>query len=230
MLATMIGFSLFELLQMRLEGWRYFLQFWNFLDIAMFFIFFTRYYKSQKNDFVPHDCSVEAVCPNATNITIGNSTESQCTTVEDLAELDHCNRHLREEIYLSIALMTFVSFKIMFFLRVFEDMGKLVMLLGKCLFDMQPFLLFFFMLLAFFTVFFRILRVEFDAKDYPGLPSSAIIVLQSYRNSIGDIAPPEFEDFQSNDGVILTLIWFIWFMNQFFILIIMLNFLIAVIS
>ena len=57
-----------------------------------------------------------------------------------------------------------------------------------------------------------------------------IIILQSYRNSIGDIAPPEFEAFQSSDNTILYLIWFIWFMNQFFILIIMLNFLIAVIS
>ena len=63
------------------------------------------------------------------------------------------------------------------------------------------------------------------------------IVIQTYRNSIGDISTPSYNNWIENDVItetqlyyLMSLIWFFWIMNQMITLIILLNFLIAVIS
>ena len=62
--------------------------------------------------------------------------------------------------------------------------------------------------------------------------------MQTYRNSVGDISAPKYEfwietEFDGNyfaPNLMITLIWLIWLSNQFLVLIILLNFLIAIIS
>jgi len=62
------------------------------------------------------------------------------------------------------------------------------------------------------------------------------LLLQSFENSIGNIQAPNYPEFKGKDlnsflkGVQIFLIWFVWFANQYIILVIMLNFLISVIS
>ena len=63
------------------------------------------------------------------------------------------------------------------------------------------------------------------------------MTIQTYRNGIGDISAPDYSYWDNGVNekdnkfyIMLAYIWMIWLGNQFFILIIMLNFLIAVIS
>ena len=78
--------------------------------------------------------------------------------------------------------------------------------------------------------------------SFPDLAPLLRYILQTYGNSIGNIVPPVYTSWSAsmNDKasttvqvqkhIIIGLIWFVWLFNQFLNLIIMLNFLIAVIS
>ena len=92
---------------------------------------------------------------------------------------------------------------------------------------------------VFFHFAFVILSVEFDNPDepvYPGMNSAVIVFMGSYRTSIGDIQEPAYDKWIEGDhgpverGFIVAAIWIIWLMTSFINLIILLNFLIAVIS
>ena len=75
--------------------------------------------------------------------------------------------------------------------------------------------------------------------DYPNVETTIKFVIQVFRNSVGDINAPEY-DYWSNkvavketESIAYGMIgwgWFLWFSNIFFMLIILLNFLIAIIS
>ena len=62
---------------------------------------------------------------------------------------------------------------------------------------------FFISWIIFFMIVYRIAEVEFDNGDYPLLDGNLVLLLQTYRNSIGDIAPPLYsrweEYMQSED-------------------------------
>ena len=90
-------------------------------------------------------------------------------------------------------------------------------------------------------IYYRIAGVEFDDGDYSMLNSNLVLFFQTYRNSIGDIAPPTYPRwvtaFESGDSeeyykglVMIAIIWFVWVAHQFVILILLLNFLIAIVS
>ena len=100
-----------------------------------------------------------------------------------------------------------------------------------------------------FSVTFQNLQINFSDDDYPSLGAIFKILLQAYRNSTGDISAPGYavwipksdKDYLlmgiTNSTVenikrrtIICLIWIMWLYNQFLNLIILLNFLIAVIS
>ena len=85
-----------------------------------------------------------------------------------------------------------------------------------------------------FTILYYHTAIEFDDEDYTGLSRFLIIFIQVFRNSIGDIAVPQTKHFcQADDQcnyLSLVVMWILFFMNEFMVLIILLNFLIAVIS
>ena len=77
--------------------------------------------------------------------------------------------------------------------------------------------------------------------DYgtPGNDISAdqYLMVQTFQNSIGNINTPNYLKFKGSSrlsdsykSIQLGMIWIVWFLNQYVILVIMLNFLIAVIS
>ena len=87
--------------------------------------------------------------------------------------------------------------KIMFFLRVFEQFGLLVDLVAQALSDAIPFTCFLIMWLVLFTLLFRILGYEVDDGDYSSLGEASRYAVQTYRNSVGDIAPPAYTFWES---------------------------------
>lgn len=110
---------------------------------------------------------------------------------------------------------------------------------------MKIFALFFYGWILMFSLLFQILGMQVppnddNESDYKNVNVFMVYFLQTYRNSIGDIAAPDYSfwtargtqstgDWYSSRFMIF-LIWFFWFANQFFVLIILLNFLIAIIS
>ena len=100
---------------------------------------------------------------------------------------------------------------------------------------MWYFQIFFFLLIALFTVLQRILKMDFGGL--PDVPSGSALFIESFENSIGNINNPNYlkltvgkdlSQFMAN--IQLFTIWTVWFLNQYVILVVMLNFLISVIS
>jgi len=142
----------------------------------------------------------------------------------------------------------------MFFVRIFKHLGFMVRMVGTTIIDIIPFLIFICMFILYFALISRLTEVDWDPKrkTYPDLKEPIIHVLQNYRNSIGDISVPTYaswiakfntgvykNEVNSKDGyktaepqmsIIVMLVWGFWFLNQFISLIILLNFLVAVIS
>lgn len=91
-----------------------------------------------------------------------------------------------------------------------------------------------------------VIGCKFDEEDYPSLTLRTRTLIQVYRNSIGDIAAPQYdlwfnpekytkeENYGYYEGrlgkMMVGLIWTIWFLNQFFCMVMLMNFLIAIIS
>lgn len=132
-----------------------------------------------------------------------------------------------------------LAFKIMFFLRIWSNLGKLVQLIIRVLQDAVDFTFFFFGWIYVFVLLNKILGAEFSDGDYPEFNEFFVMIIQTYRNSIGDIAPPTYDlwteentlkDYPNTSTFMILVIWVAWFMNQYFNLIILLNFLIAIIS
>ena len=75
-------------------------------------------------------------------------------------------------------------------------------------------------------------------SDYRNVNIFMVYFLQTYRNSIGDIAAPDYSFWTTRGAagelyssrIMVFFVWLLWFANQFFVLIILLNFLIAIIS
>ena len=76
-----------------------------------------------------------------------------------------------------------------------------------------------------------------DDTKYPELPGFWKYVIQAWRISVGDIKIHDYsvwsermEDSPWSSGMMVFIIWITWWMNQYIMLVIMLNFLIAIIS
>ena len=92
-----------------------------------------------------------------------------------------------------------------------------------------------------FTTIFLHLGVEFSNDDYIGLPKELAFFIQIFRNSIGDITTPNDKKWCMDDSssggdgricnsLVVYLMWLIFLLNQFIVLIILLNFLIAIVG
>lgn len=79
------------------------------------------------------------------------------------------------------------------------------------------------------------MEVDSEVDEAQGLSYFEKIVLETFRTAIGELGKPKYENILKKDPSIfkdlnIFLIWFIWFVHVFFMLVIMLNFLIAVIG
>ena len=110
--------------------------------------------------------------------------------------------------------------------------------------DIKPFLLIFFLLIYTFSLITFALDADFNNDEYPGLPRVLYTIIRIFRNSIGDIEVPLYENWlnrsidpETNEevidsitlaqGISITIIYLYWIFNIFIMVIILLNFLIA---
>ena len=115
-------------------------------------------------------------------------------------------------------------------------------MLGISIIQVFPFVIFFIMWVTLFTVCYQTLKVEISSaeEDYPNVFTFMQYFLMTYRNSIGDISAPGYSNWMEKSSDVtseliekhaaISFIWLVWLANQFVNLIILLNFLIAVIS
>lgn len=95
---------------------------------------------------------------------------------------------------LSIIICGFI--KILYFIRIFEQFGFLVQMVAKTCIKVVPFMFFFTLWVLFFTFCYKTMDVVVKGKDeeYPFVNNFMVLIIQVYRNSIGDIATPGYSD------------------------------------
>lgn len=167
--------------------------------------------------------------------------------------LDYFN-NLREnqrfKVYVSpvlhMALILISFLKILSLLRSNVAFGTLVKLIINCFYEVFYFSLFFVAWVVIFAKLFIIAGAEFDEDDYPFLPLLGFY-LQTFRAALGESSPPQYHYWQemlnsdldqqlsskpiwSFPIIMIYTIWIIWFLNLFINMVIMLNFMIAIIS
>jgi hypothetical protein len=147
---------------------------------------------------------------------------------------DHSKVYM-PEMKMLLILLSFL--KLLFFVRIFEEYGFLVQMIRLCVSDLIPFIMSYMIFLMVFTVCFVVLKMEIDpeVKEVQNLTYFQMMFLQTFRTAIGELGMPMYSHIiEKPDSFFKTfnisLIWICWFSQTFFMLIIMLNFLIAVIT
>ena len=147
------------------------------------------------------------------------------------------------------AVLTLTFTRILRFLKVYPSFGNLVELITLSFKEVQVFMGFMLLWAIYFALSFRMLGADFDDGnfegdydhdhgDYPLIPPILVLTFQSIRNAIGDLAPPHVKYWEAryNAGehfighLFIYLIWAVWFANVGLMIIMLLNFLIAIIS
>ena len=132
-------------------------------------------------------------------------------------------------------LVLFFTIKCLFFLRVFQQFSQLVTLVSSVVSDVAEFLLFFMTWVFIFGVLNMIAGEETDTVI--GMNSVLSYSIQIFNNAIGNIATPTYtkwtaiKDTHPNLSTSMVgYLWILWFLQILFMLITLLNFLIAIIS
>lgn len=132
---------------------------------------------------------------------------------------------------LNVIMIIQIMLKIQFFLRVSKKFGLLVTLIQTCFRDVAHFVTYLFIWMITMSLLYKVLGFSTATTGYEQIADGTFtnFFLQVFENSIGNISPPTFVEKHPSNlrvfGVYTT-----WFTNQFVVLIILLNFLIAVIS
>jgi len=74
------------------------------------------------------------------------------------------------------------------FVRLSDDFGFLVRMIGITITELTPFIIFFFLYSTFFSVAFMILKI--DTEEYDRLDTNFAYFMYGFRNSIGDLHQP----------------------------------------
>ena len=136
-------------------------------------------------------------------------------------------------------LLLIATTKLLFFLRTNNTYVLLVFLLFQTISDIGPFIMFFFIFIVLLSLLYRIAGIIVpDADvDYKDINSYVIYLFHIFRNAIGDEKTPNI-DFWSARGVEAPFLhrimvgwsWFLWIICVIANLVILLNFIIAIIS
>jgi hypothetical protein len=136
---------------------------------------------------------------------------------------------------LRITLVILSLIKLLFFLRVFEEYGFLVQIILVCCIDLIPFITFYIVFLVLFSLIFSVLKMEIDFENnqQSHIGYFEKMLLETFRSSIGEVGLPKYDALLQEPSsfcrsINVLLIWVVWFLQVFFMLVIMLNFLIAV--
>ena len=83
--------------------------------------------------------------------------------------------------------------QVLYFLRIDRQFAQLVQLIKDCTYQMSIFLIFYCIILVFFSLIAQALGSEVDNEEYLNLNTFWIFLIQATRNSIGDLAVPTYE-------------------------------------
>lgn len=128
--------------------------------------------------------------------------------------------------------------KMLFFLRVYKSFGMLVQLIISVIWDIKNFIFFFVCWLILFSLLYRIAGIKISETDYKNVSSYLAYIIVIFRNSIGDEQVPDTAfwstqkrmEFPLLNKAVIGYSWFLWMLNACFMLIMLLNLLIAIIS
>jgi len=127
--------------------------------------------------------------------------------------------------------------KMGFFVRIFEDYGFLVQMVIFVLQSLIPFNVVYLIFVLIFSICNVVLKLDIDEEvdEAQKLSYFQKTLLQTFRTGLGELGMPSFKTvMQQKDTFFRTmnvyLIWLLWFLTVFFLLIFMINFLIAVIT
>lgn len=140
----------------------------------------------------------------------------------------------------------------MFFMRVSQNFSSLVKLIKEVLLQVGPFTIFFVIWMGLMSLIFKVTGITLTegSSDYPNVENNFAEFIQNFRNSIGDITTPQHsfwfpaaidglkgpvKTYASGQvsGLSMSMAywgWALFLFHEFFILICLLNFLIAIIS
>jgi len=131
----------------------------------------------------------------------------------------------------TLSLLTF--FKLFSFFRAVPVMAKMFTLITNVVIDLKFFIFLFSMMVTQSTLMYSMIGVSiYDKKDdfenQTNISPYAMQLINAFRNSIGDITMPKFPSKKSS--VLLSYTYLLFVTLQFFMLVILLNFLIAQVS
>jgi hypothetical protein len=133
------------------------------------------------------------------------------------------------------------SIKVLSILKMFASIGNQVTLVIASLRDMIGFLMFLFLFILSISSFYKLVGATFDAGDYQEVSTFFVFLMQSTRNSIGDISVPKYPYWEARAGSgkandifatgMIFLIWIIFYVIHVIVLLVcLMNFLIAIVS
>ena len=145
--------------------------------------------------------------------------------------------------FLNVIIFTLVIFKVLFYLRSYNELAVVVQLLGQCIKEIFFFLMFMISSVLVFSHISILLGADYHAEQpsQEELGFFLRVIMQTWKNAIGDAGPPSFAQWEQlqnihymNDTLwpqfYIVLIWLVFIFNQLLIAVILLNFLIAMIS
>lgn len=93
-------------------------------------------------------------------------------------------------------LLILVVIKLLNFLRIIEEFGLFILLLRQCISDIKLFFLFQILWICIFAMMLYILKSDIpNYHDYPHLYWWLQQLIQSWRNALGDLQPPFYEQY-----------------------------------
>ena len=133
--------------------------------------------------------------------------------------LDHQMLYFAQFKLLNIIL---AIFKLMFFIRIFEAYGFLVQMVVYCVQDLIPFLVCYMTFLLVFAICYTVLQLDIDpevAENAPILNKFQQLLLETFRNAIGELALPMYSSIleaqteggtKPANGFLLINVYLIW--------------------
>lgn len=126
---------------------------------------------------------------------------------------------------LQVAIIFFISIKMNFYLRIFEQMGHMVQMIQTVFYDLKFFLLYYCIIISFFSIQVSLIFDITNDEDptYPGIGPMEFFV-RVLRTSLGD------NDLDQSNSEEKILFWVIWLLIMFVGNIVLMNFIIAVVG
>lgn len=144
---------------------------------------------------------------------------------------------------LSFPLIMYTSQKLLFYFKMFEEFGLFQSLVSATFSDIKVFLPFMFFWIFIFTTMLRSIGVTYPDGDYPDLNIYIANLIQTWRNSLANVAVPDYSKWSDNlraeekdesyglySYLMIFLSWTIWYLNLLFICLILTNFLISIVG